>query len=83
MSGQVYRSETGANGQDQRLQLSYPAFTRFQRANTAFRAISLLRLAESFAARALPPLSPPSFPNATAAGFFPSLVVLLERLGMR
>ena len=42
----------------------------FHRAKTAFRAISDLRFAESFLARASPPLSPPSLPSATAAGFF-------------
>ena len=47
------------------------------------RAISDLRRAESFAARALPPFSPPSLPRATAAGFFFSRFMLLERLGMR
>ena len=49
---------------------------------TAFRAISDLRLAESFAARALPPFEAPSFPSATAAGFFFLPVVLLERFGI-
>ncbi len=39
-------------------------------ASTAFRAISLRRSGESFEARILPPFDPPSFPNATAAGFF-------------
>jgi hypothetical protein len=41
-----------------------------QRAFAAFLAIIFLLLGESFAARALPPLNPPSFPSATAAGFF-------------
>jgi hypothetical protein len=36
----------------------------------ALRAISDLRAAESFAARALPPFDAPSFESATAAGFF-------------
>ena len=36
----------------------------------AFCAISLRFLADSFAALALPPFSPPSLPNSTAAGFF-------------
>jgi hypothetical protein len=40
------------------------------RANTALRAISDLRLADSFLARALPPLDAPSLLSATAAGFF-------------
>jgi hypothetical protein len=42
----------------------------FIRAKNAVCAISDLRSAESFLARALPPLRPPSRPNATAAGFF-------------
>ena len=40
------------------------------RASTAFRAISLLSSAVSLAARILPPFDPPSFPKATAFGFF-------------
>lgn len=36
----------------------------------AFRAISLRFFEESFFALAGPPLSPPSLPRATAAGFF-------------
>jgi hypothetical protein len=47
------------------------------------RAISDLRFAESFLARALPPFEAPSIPNATAMGFFFLFVVLLGRLGMR
>lgn len=43
-----------------------------QRALAALRAISDLCSGVSFAARALPPLRPPSFPSATAAGFFSS-----------
>jgi hypothetical protein len=50
------------------------------RAMTALRACSDLSLADSFLARAFPPLSPPNLPNATAAGFFPFFV--LERSGM-
>jgi hypothetical protein len=42
----------------------------FHRAAAAFFAISDRFLADSFAARALPPFLPPSLPNATAAGFF-------------
>ena len=44
----------------------------FHRAAAAFLAIALRLVADSFAARALPPLAPPSRPSATAAGFFPS-----------
>jgi hypothetical protein len=40
------------------------------RARAALRAISERFLAESFAARAGPTLSPPRRPNSTAAGFF-------------
>ena len=47
---------------------------------TALRAISDLRRGESFAARAFPPLRPPSLPKATAAGFFSFPTLLLERL---
>ena len=54
----------------------------FHRAKTAFRAISDLRLADSFAMRPGPPLRPPSLPSATAAGFFFRFVFLRERLGM-
>jgi len=39
------------------------------RAWAAFWAIAFLFLAESFSARALPPLRPPNRPRATAAGF--------------
>jgi hypothetical protein len=46
----------------------FPFF--FHLAITALRAISDLRFAESFLARALPPFDAPSFPNATAIGFF-------------
>ncbi|HEY5345513.1 MAG TPA: hypothetical protein VIK62_04130 [Verrucomicrobiae bacterium] len=42
----------------------------FHRALMALRAISFLRFAESFLARALPPFEAPSLPSATAAGFF-------------
>src|SRR5256885_16295304 len=45
-------------------------FTLAQRAFAAFWAISFLCSGDSFAARARPPLVPPSFPNATTAGFF-------------
>jgi hypothetical protein len=41
-------------------------------ASAAFLAISLRRSGDSFSARALPPLLAPSFPSATAAGFFSS-----------
>ena len=44
--------------------------TLLHRAITALRAISERRFAESFFARAFPPLEAPSFDNATAAGFF-------------
>ena len=44
----------------------------FQRALAAFRAISARFLPERAFARAFPPLAPPSFPSATAAGFLPS-----------
>jgi hypothetical protein len=40
------------------------------RAKAPFRAISDRSRTDNFAARAFPPLSPPSLPNATAAGFF-------------
>ena len=46
------------------------SLARAHRANTAFRAISRLRSDVSLAARILPPFDPPSFPNATALGFF-------------
>ncbi len=46
---------------------SYGVF--FQRARAAFLAIADRRLAESLRALAAPPLRPPSFPRATAAGF--------------
>src|SRR5271154_6303316 len=42
-----------------------------QRDFAAFRAIADRFLAESLRARASPPLSPPSLPSATAAGFLP------------
>jgi hypothetical protein len=42
----------------------------FQRARAARLAICDRFLGESFAARALPPFGPPSFPIATACGFF-------------
>jgi hypothetical protein len=48
----------------------FSALYFFQRAKTALRAISDLRFAESFLARALPPFEAPSLPSATAAGFF-------------
>ena|ERR1017187_1664712 len=57
-------------------------FLLFQRTKTAWRAISDLRLEESFAARALPPFEAPSLPSATAAGFFFFIGCLRERLGM-
>jgi len=60
--------------------ISQVHFDLFQRAITAIRAISDLRFAESFLARALPPLRPPSLPNATAAGFFSLSLFMLERL---
>jgi hypothetical protein len=44
------------------------------RALAALRADSDLSSLVIFAARALPPLLPPSFPNATAAGFFSSVM---------
>lgn len=40
------------------------------RARAALRAISFRLAFESLAARAFPPLAPPSEPKATAAGFF-------------
>jgi hypothetical protein len=40
-----------------------------QRALAAILAIADRRLALSFAALAFPPLEPPNFPSATAAGF--------------
>lgn len=42
----------------------------FQRARAAFLALSARSSAVIFAARAFPPFAPPSFPSATAAGFF-------------
>jgi hypothetical protein len=42
------------------------------RASAAFLAISFRRSGDSFSARALPPLRPPSLPSSTAAGFFSS-----------
>lgn len=44
-----------------------------QRALAALRAISLRRDALNFSARAGPPFLPPSWPSATAAGFFSPL----------
>jgi len=38
-------------------------------------AIAFLRSGDNFSARAFPPFTPPSFPRATAAGFFFGLVV--------
>ncbi len=64
-----------------------------QRERAAFLAIADRRAALNFAALACPPFRPPSFPNATAAGFF-SVVTsprmrdamrfgsILERLGI-
>ena|SRR5688572_8188883 len=46
----------------------------FQRAFAAPLAISLRRVFESAAARALPPFKPPLRPSATAAGSFTSAV---------
>ncbi len=40
----------------------------------AFFAMADLSSGESFAARAFPPLLAPSFPSATAAGFFSSAI---------
>lgn len=42
----------------------------FHLASAAFLAISVRRFLLSLAARIFPPLSPPSLPRATAAGFF-------------
>jgi hypothetical protein len=56
-----------------------------QRAFAAFLAIALRFLADSFAALAFPPFSPPMRPRATAAGFFSGFSsdsLMLERLGM-
>jgi hypothetical protein len=44
-------------------------FLAFHRAVAAFLAIATRSLAERLSALALPPLSPPSLPKATAAGF--------------
>lgn len=49
---------------------AFPLF--FQRLAAAFLAIAFRFAGDSAAARALPPLLPPSFPNATAAGFLVS-----------
>jgi hypothetical protein len=43
----------------------------------AFRAIALRLFGDSFSARAFPPFNPPSFPSATAAGFFRASVPVL------
>lgn len=43
---------------------------RCHRYNAAFEAISFRFSADKLLALALPPLRPPSFPKATAAGFF-------------
>lgn len=51
-----------------RRQVFFLAFC--QRAAAALRAMLRLLAAESAAALAFPPFRPPSFPNATAAGFF-------------
>jgi hypothetical protein len=48
----------------------------FQRVAAAFLAISVRFFFDKLAARAFPPLSPPSRPSATAAGFFPSSVLV-------
>ena len=61
---------------------NYAYFLFPQRTRTALRAISDLRSGESLAARALPPLRPPSLPKATAAGFFSLTFLILERLGI-
>jgi len=45
----------------------------FHRASAAFLAISFFLFAESLAALAFPPFSPPKRPRATAAGFFPGV----------
>lgn len=63
------------------------SLTRLQRVMTASRPISDRRFLDNFFALAGPPFSPPSLPNATAAGFlslFGFLIEssLLERLGM-
>src|SRR5690242_7068380 len=50
--------------------LSLPCFRLAHRARTAWRAISRLRSGLRFAARIIPPFTPPSFPRATALGFF-------------
>lgn len=57
-------------------------FSLFHRVKTALRAISDLRRADNFLARALPPFKPPSLPRATAAGFFCWFNFLRDRLGM-
>lgn len=48
----------------------HSAFPLAQRALAACWAIAFRASGDSRAALALPPLEPPSFPNATAAGFF-------------
>ena len=48
------------------------ARVRAQRARAPFFAMEDRFAADSFVARALPPLRPPKRPSATAAGFFPS-----------
>ena len=57
-------------------------FILLHRIKLALRASSDLPSAESFFMRAGPPLSPPSLPSATAAGFFFGIDLLRERLGM-
>jgi len=49
---------------------AYSACFFFQRAAAAFRALSARSSGVIFAALAAPPFAPPSFPRATAAGFF-------------
>lgn len=46
----------------------------------ALRAIAFRFFGESFSARAFPPFSPPSRPNATAAGFFGAVPVLFATI---
>jgi hypothetical protein len=53
-----------------------------QRALAAFRAISRRSAAVSALALAGPPFLPPSFPRATAAGFFLAVAALATRLDL-
>jgi hypothetical protein len=63
----MYRSNGRQPGTPTLVLQALPFPHRF---SAALRAISLRRFGESAAALAFPPFDPPSFPRATAAGFF-------------